>query len=222
MNSRTTPPKTPVKKRLKGRPPQADVSQHRENFLGHALSVFLDKGYAGSSIEGIARQAKVSKNTIYLQFQTKENLFLQAVRSGLTKAHTGLDISFDETVPFETALLAIIERIQLLTADNNLRSLTRLQIAEAQRFPDIASELLADFRQMIAPISNYLKQATATYNLAIDNPTTAAFDLTMLALGGFNFLLAEPETSTTLLKERAIKLRNFLLKGWQSELPPRA
>lgn len=217
MNSRTLVSKSKSLKRQKGRPPQADARQFREEFLANALTVFLEKGYAGSSIEGIARYARVSKNTIYLQYQTKENLFEEAARYGLAGVHTQLNTSIDVNLPFDTALLAIIERIQALAADTHIRKLTRLLIAEAQRFPDIAPALLADFTKMMEPISAYLRQAANTLDLSIEDPSAAASDLSILALGGFEFLLSEPETSPTLLKERATELRDFLLKGWQRD-----
>jgi AcrR family transcriptional regulator len=191
------------------------ANQVREEILTCALAVFREKGFGGSSIEGIAKRAGVSKNTIYLQFRTKEVVFEEAAKFGLANVHEQVDIEVNREASFEQAVLTIIRHIQELAADSDIRSLTRLLIAEAQRFPEIASAMHGEFRKMMKPVAKYLREAATANALSIDDTTQAAHDLTILALGGFDFLLSEPENQEILSKERAITLRDMLVKGWQ-------
>jgi AcrR family transcriptional regulator len=52
------------------------VERNREAVLAAARRVFLDKGYAGASLEAIAEEAGFSKGVVYSQFGSKADLFL--------------------------------------------------------------------------------------------------------------------------------------------------
>lgn len=48
----------------------------RERLLETAISMFAERGYAGTSVREIVKQAGVSKPVLYYYFQSKEGLFL--------------------------------------------------------------------------------------------------------------------------------------------------
>src|SRR5918993_5421961 len=50
------------------------------DIIAAALSVFTEKGFAGARMEEIARRAGLSKGTLYLYFETKEDMFRAVVR----------------------------------------------------------------------------------------------------------------------------------------------
>src|SRR5678810_279055 len=54
-----------------------------EEITAAALEVFVERGYAGSRLEDVATRAGVSKGTLYLYFDNKEELFKAVVREGL-------------------------------------------------------------------------------------------------------------------------------------------
>jgi AcrR family transcriptional regulator len=62
-----------MKKRL-GRDLQ--VERNRQLVLKAARRVFLEKGYAGASLDAIAEEAGFSKGVVYSQFESKADLFL--------------------------------------------------------------------------------------------------------------------------------------------------
>src|SRR6478752_5913150 len=49
-----------------------------------ARTVFSEKGYAGASIELIARAAQLSVGAIYLYFRSKEDLYVSLIEDALT------------------------------------------------------------------------------------------------------------------------------------------
>jgi AcrR family transcriptional regulator len=51
--------------------------------LAAALELFVARGYAATRLDDVARQAGVSKGTVYLYFPSKEELFKAVVREGL-------------------------------------------------------------------------------------------------------------------------------------------
>ncbi|MDB5985887.1 MAG: hypothetical protein JWR16_940 [Nevskia sp.] len=203
------------KRRPRGRPSHADAVRFRADFLEIALEVFRDEGYAGSSMDGIARRAKVSKNTVYLQYRTKNELFRAAALHGLETVRRQLDTSIHTEQPVETVLLSIISQVQSLAADASLRGLARLLIAESQRFPDVAAAMFAEANHLFEPVATYLRHAAKQKRLRVKNPASAALDLVTLAMGGLNFVLAEPTASAPVLKERANQVLQLVLNGWR-------
>src|SRR5688500_5228440 len=54
-----------------------------QELLAAALDHFVERGYAATRLEDVARQAGVSKGTLYLYFTNKEELFKAVVRESL-------------------------------------------------------------------------------------------------------------------------------------------
>jgi AcrR family transcriptional regulator len=52
------------------------VDRNREAVLSAARRVFIDRGYAGATLEAIAEEAGFSKGVMYSQFESKADLFL--------------------------------------------------------------------------------------------------------------------------------------------------
>jgi len=50
---------------------------HREKIISSATELFSGKGYAETSIADIASHAKISKETFYIHFKNKEELFIE-------------------------------------------------------------------------------------------------------------------------------------------------
>ena len=57
----------------------------REQILQGATRVFLQHGYAGTSMDRVAAEAGVSKQTIYSHFQDKEGLFTALIERITTR-----------------------------------------------------------------------------------------------------------------------------------------
>ena len=108
--------------------------------LDAALDLFVEKGFAATRAEEVAARAGVSKGTLFLYFQSKEELFKAVVRENIsgrfTEWRAELDV-FEGTTP---ELLAYCmnswwERVGLTRASG----LTKLMMSEAKNFPDIAA-----------------------------------------------------------------------------------
>ncbi|MBV6851109.1 TetR/AcrR family transcriptional regulator [Xanthomonas euvesicatoria] len=76
--SSSSPLNSKTKSNGPGRP--KDLGK-RAAILGAARTMFMEQGYAGVSMDGIAAQAGVSKLTVYSHFGDKESLFSEAIRA---------------------------------------------------------------------------------------------------------------------------------------------
>ena len=51
--------------------------------LDAALALFVDRGFAATRVEEVAARAGVSKGTLFLYFQSKEDLFKAVIRENI-------------------------------------------------------------------------------------------------------------------------------------------
>src|SRR5262245_46694000 len=68
-----------------GRPSKADAAQLGERIVDAAGTLFFTLGYGATTIEGIARRARISKRTLYVRFADKASLFDAVVRRTIAR-----------------------------------------------------------------------------------------------------------------------------------------
>jgi len=102
------------------------------------MQVFLQRGYAGTSMDRVAAIANVSKQTIYSHFQDKEGLFtalIERVTIGRLQAELGEELWEGEPEPTLRRLAtAYLQKI----GDEEYLSLLRVVIGESVQFPELA------------------------------------------------------------------------------------
>ena len=54
----------------------------KQNILDSALSVFKNKGFEGSTMDEIAKDADFGKATLYYYFNSKEEIFVEILNNG--------------------------------------------------------------------------------------------------------------------------------------------
>ncbi len=112
----------------------------RRAILAAATSVFLEKGYPGTSMDEIAAQANVSKQTVYKHFAGKQGLFTEMVSATVDEASgTVLDevLNLEDSGDLEADLGDLARRQLAAVMQPRILQLRRLVIAEAGRFPEL-------------------------------------------------------------------------------------
>jgi len=131
MANRAKPVKeTPRRKRRKELRPSEIVEA--------GLQVFVEKGYAATRLEDIAKRAGVVKGTIYRYFDSKEALFREAIQLRIEPIVGQTDqIIENYTGPSDQLLRMVIGHLYARLVRSEARELVRVIIAEARRFPEI-------------------------------------------------------------------------------------
>ena len=107
--------------------------------LDAALELFVEKGFAATRAEEVAKRAGVSKGTLFLYFSSKEELFKAVVRENLSGQFTQWNAMFDSfpgTTPemLKFCMHSWWERIGSTKASG----ITKLMMSEAGNFPELA------------------------------------------------------------------------------------
>lgn len=110
-----------------------------QELLDAALDLFVERGFAATRLDDVARAAGVSKGTLYLYFCSKEELFKAVVRESvvphLGEAEGMLDHFTGDSAQLLRGLMTTWwDKI----GNTKLSGLTKLMIAEAGNFPDLA------------------------------------------------------------------------------------
>jgi TetR/AcrR family transcriptional repressor of mexJK operon len=162
----------------------------RRKILEAATDVFLTIGYSNASMDTIARQAKVSKNTIYNHFESKDGLFEAIIHE---QCQTLLEPLFTPAIRNaepEIALTLFATRHMTTVLSPTIVSLYRVVVAEVQRFPELGKAFhRAGPQTGIQNLAHYLREQDEKGTLAIANPEGAAERL-MGTLVGYKLLRA--------------------------------
>ncbi|ELS32632.1 MULTISPECIES: TetR/AcrR family transcriptional regulator [Pseudanabaena] len=118
----------------------SQTSNHKqEKILQGAMQVFFRDGYAGTSMDRVAIEAGVSKQTIYSYFHDKEGLFKALIEQITISRFQTLFDSEELTGDPEGLLRQVAEAYLLKVSDDHqYLSLLRVVIAESSRFPEMA------------------------------------------------------------------------------------
>ena len=107
--------------------------------LEAALELFVEKGFAATRAEEVAKRAGVSKGTLFLYFSSKEELFKAVVRENLSGQFTEWNAMFEQfpgTTPemLKFCMQSWWDRIGSTKASG----ITKLMMSEAGNFPELA------------------------------------------------------------------------------------
>lgn len=155
--------------------------------LDAAEVVFLERGFAGASMQDIARRSEVALGTLYKAFSGKEELFVQVIERRMDRFVAVLREITGEGPP-----LARVERLVRGTIDHFAAeaAMFRLYLAATQGFPwQIRSRLgdtaAARYGDLIGDVTELCRQALPPAR------RRAARIVALLLVGGVNAAMAE-------------------------------
>ncbi len=106
---------------------KADALLTREGILDAALRVFSRKGYALSTLEDIAKEAKVTRGAIYWHFENKVEIYAALVGERSSKAFTLFsDILNKKTSPVQKLRQILIQSLIYIEENEDYRAILEL------------------------------------------------------------------------------------------------
>ena len=190
----------------------------RLSVLEAASIVFCRDGFASASLELIAAEAQVSRQTIYNHYGDKEKLFVAVVKDMTERANVGLFATIssfpDNPANLESELIDFATRLaRNCMCNRDCIVLRKLIQAEGQRYP----ELFAPWRELgperawAAIAARFAKLHHAGY-LEIDNPDIAARQFQALVNADLyvGTLLGDKPTDAEVRSAATMAVRTFL------------
>jgi len=174
--------------------------KHRA-ILEAAQEMFLAGGYLGTNMDELAARSRVSKQTVYKHFGSKEALFIELVTS-MTDA-AGDRVHYEVADPVEVDDLAAYlesyaDRQLEIVMTPQLLQLRRLVIGEVARFPELAEALYEHGpKRAIGTLAAVFERLTKGGLLRVDDAIAAAAQFNWLVMG-------EPVNRAMLLGDIAI------------------
>jgi len=152
-----------------------------------AARLFLDKGYQATSMDDIAAAARISKQTIYTHFSSKEHLFADLVLGNADRVEAfigSLVAPFPEAGDLEAGLRRVAREYARFVIRPEVLHLRRLVIGEAGRFPDLARTYYERVPERVySALAALLRELADAGRLQIDDPLLAAHHFGWLVLG---------------------------------------
>jgi AcrR family transcriptional regulator len=159
-----------------GRPSRAEAEQLGERILDAATALFFSAGYGATTIEAVAKRARISKRTFYHRFDDKPALFTAVVHRTIGRMRPPSEVPLLEGANLQEILQRLAGIILRAALSPPAIALHRLIVAESARFPKLAEAVNAEgiAAEGVALIAGVLERESRAGRLKLDAPDFAA------------------------------------------------
>lgn len=166
LNSPTSSKRSNTRKPRKGRPTAEESLELDERIKASALDHFLQHGFDAATMDNIARDAGITKRTLYARYRDKETLFQKVLSWALVQwREVNLDVEREPGTSLEEELLRVAEL--MLQRELNLKvvRLGRIATSQIERIqtlesPALSMEWSPRMRAVISILKHHAEQGT--------------------------------------------------------------
>lgn len=163
---------------------EAPPASKAESILGAAKQAFLASGFGAVSMDTIAREAGVSKATVYAHFAGKEELFGAVIGRECERRFAGLSVGELDPGDVRASLTTLGRRFLELLLSPDAIALHRIILGEVTRFPALGRVFWhAGPERNLVQIEAFMESAAAARSLALPDTRLAAEQFVGLVRG---------------------------------------
>lgn len=138
-----------------GRPRSADIEMRNDRILAVAEAMIIEHGYAATTMEGIARVARVSKKTLYARWADKTGI-LGAVVERLSQRLLGTRLPKADTLPVADGLMRRAMTILHVACHPTAVRLIIITFREGNNLPELHRLVMASVQHLyVQPLIDY-------------------------------------------------------------------
>jgi TetR/AcrR family transcriptional regulator, mexJK operon transcriptional repressor len=167
--------------------PYAGLPAKRDAITDAARRVFLEHGYTHASVDQIAAEAGVAKQTIYNHFGDKERLFREVMHQTLVATGAGVGPPPGDALADSDDLERDLRAFARFTArgalEPDVAALRRVMIAELDRHPQLLREWGSMGDALRSSVTAAIARQAERGVLDVDDPEVASEQLIMLTVG---------------------------------------
>lgn len=143
--------------RRAGRPKAEDLAQRSYDLLAITQSLLVKLGYERTTLNLIAREAGVSKQTIYAKYGGKPGL-MQAVMQRMSDQALSDSLAADDDLCLYEGLLKRVRQLITTLRSANSLGLVMISIREWTNFPEVRDDMLQSReRHLVQPMAEYFE-----------------------------------------------------------------
>lgn len=163
--------------------PRSKSEQKRKQILTSATKIFTQQGYAATSMDHIANDADVSKQTVYSHFGNKEELFAESIRQKCDSAQM-LDLSCEDLSNPQAILLNLAHRFYEMVTSKEALAVHKICAFESKAYPQLAELFYeAGPEKVITEVTQLMSKFHEMKLLNIPNPQIAAVQFLHMVKG---------------------------------------
>src|SRR5258706_2768741 len=161
-----------------GRPAAGTDPQKLGQIMEGAGRVFATMGFDAASMSDVAREANVSKATLYVYFQNKQQLFAAICAEKRDRSIGEMTALLDVTKPLEAALSTFLSEMVKRVTQPFVVSAHRIVISVAERMPEIGREFYEGGpHRLMLSLPAFISDHAEAGRLNVDDPQLAAAQL---------------------------------------------
>jgi TetR/AcrR family transcriptional repressor of mexJK operon len=170
-----------MERRERNEPPSRSKA---ESILAAAKRTFLQSGFGAVSMDAIAREAGVSKATVYAHFAGKEELFGAVIGGECERYFAGFSAGELDPADVRASLTTLGRRFLDLLLSPDAIALHRIILGEVSRFPALGEVFWhAGPERNLGQIETFLRAASAAGALDMADARLAAEQFVGLVRG---------------------------------------
>jgi len=170
---------------------ESNAADARTRVMAVAMESFRNLGFRRSSMDAIAKSARMSKRTLYACFPDKHAVLEAVLTDFITRQFNAIGRLSTQSTGSRAALVTIGRELQRASNDDASLAMYRVLIAEADHMPALSDRTN---RMGVAQVLELVRGPL--HNLGIDDSATAArilYDLLVVAPLHKRLMNMEPE-----------------------------
>jgi len=155
----------------------------RQQILSAAINLFVEQGYSATSMEQIAKNADVSKQTVYSHFGNKDDLFSASIEQKCESLHI-LDLSMHDLSDPQKILFQLAQRLIDIIVSKQTCAVHKICAFESNTYPQVSNIYYQSGPLRVTnEITQLLEKLHQKKILAIENPRHAALQFLNMMKG---------------------------------------
>ncbi len=162
--------------------PRTRSEQKRQRIVTVASELFMQQGYLSTSMDEVAQQAGVSKQTVYAHFGSKDDLFTHCIESKCVVA-TRIPDTLEGQDPHQV-LMEFLRAFTEMVHSEEALYVYRLCVTQAESHPDLSRRYYeAGPLRVQRVLATYLAKLHQQGRLSLPDPMLAAEQLLLMGRG---------------------------------------
>lgn len=211
--------------RSSGRPTKEQAGRIAEQIVDVAMGLFLESSFEAVSVDLIAATARISKQTFYARFASKEALFAAVIRKGTNALLMPAVTESNRDGPIEATLVRIGLELSKHALVPAAIAHERLITSEAHQFPELAAAYHANALHARSLVANVFANAIRNGQIRSADANYLAEQFDHAVVGGPNRAMifsGKITKSEKDLRERITNAVSLFLNGCRNNPVERA